>query len=88
MPAIHKGHLHCIQQNLRSIKPSLLQEEDAILKKAKTHLVYAVILDTTHKQECGHSDLTGQIPQMSARGNKYIIVFYSWDASAILMEPI
>ena len=32
--------------------------EDAILKEAKTHLVYAMILDTTHKQGWGCSDLT------------------------------
>ena len=27
-------------------------------------------------------------PNKSARGNKYIFVFYSWDTNAILMEPM
>ena len=48
-PATNKGYLHCIQQNTCSTKPSLPQEEDAILREAKTHFVYTVILDTTHK---------------------------------------
>ena len=36
----------------------------------------------------GYSHLTGQFPQMSAGGNKYIFVVYSWDANVILMEPM
>ena len=87
-PATHKGHLCCIWQNVRSTKQSTSHEEDVILKEAKTHLVYAVILDTTHKQGWGYSDITGQYPQAYVRGNKYIFVFYSWDANALLMEPM
>ena len=47
-----------------------------------------MILDTTHKQGWGYSVLSGQFPHTSARGNKYIFVFYSWDANAILLEPM
>ena len=44
------------------------------MKEAKTHLVYAVILDTSHKQGLSYSDLIAQFPHMSARGNKYIFI--------------
>ena len=56
MPATHKEYLHCIHQNIQSTKPSPPQVEDAILNEAKTHLVYSVILDTTHKQGWGYYD--------------------------------
>ena len=87
-PATHKGHLCCIQQNICSFKLSPSHEEDAILKEVKTNLVYTVILDTTHKQGWEYSDLTGPFLQTSARGNKYIFVFYSWGANSILMESM
>ena len=44
------------------------------------------MLNTNNKQGWEYSDLMGQFPQTSACGNKYIFVFYSLDANAILME--
>ena len=87
MPATHKGHLYGIRQNTHSTKPSQPNYEDAILKESKTHLVYAVILDTTNKQGWGYSDLTGQFPQTSSHENRYIFVFYSWEPMLYTWNP-
>ena len=59
-----------------------------IKQEAKTHAVYALILDTSKLEGVGYSDLAGPFPYTSARGYRYIFFFYSWDANAILMEPM
>ena len=59
-----------------------------IKQEAKTHAVYALILDTSKLEGVGYSDLAGPFPYTSARGHRYIFFFYSWDANAILMEPM
>ena len=35
-----------------------------------------------------YSDLTGRFPVQSSRGNNYVMVIYSYDANAILAEPL
>jgi hypothetical protein len=51
----------------------------------RTHCVFAKTVSLTGKV---FSDQTGRFPQTSSRGNKYIMIFYYYDSSAILAEPL
>ena len=92
--ATHLGHLQRVRKNLRSTKlrPPLIHDDDTddeqVLQESKTHLVYTTILDTNRFNGTGYSDLTGQFPTTSAAGNRYLFVYYSYNANAILWEPM
>jgi hypothetical protein len=51
----------------------------------RAHLVYAKVVAIT-----GHiySDQTGQFLVTFSKGNKYIMVVYDYDSTAILAKPI
>ena len=51
----------------------------------KSQDCYAVINQFNSK---AYSDLTGQYPHISLRGNQYILIVYDYDSSGILVEPL
>lgn len=86
--ATKKGHLARVKKNIRSTKRIQTNEEDPfdIEQEHKTHEVFLVILDTQNMKETAYSDLMGAFPYTAANGDRYIFVFYSYDANAILLE--
>jgi hypothetical protein len=82
-----KGHLNQQRENARTtkIKDSQLLESDANLDHGiKTQYVYAATIDAGQI----YTDQTGRLPVVSSKGNKYIMVLYDYDSSAILANPI
>ena len=78
-----KGHMDRVRKNLRSTKSNEI-EDFCIAQEPKTHMAFASI-ETTGKI---YTDQTGRFPHASSRGYKYILILYSYDANAILAEPI
>ena len=68
-------------KNVRSTKLKKTQESE----KEKTHECYFTIVPiaTTGKT---YLDQTGQLPVTSSKRNKYTMIFYAYDANAILGE--
>ena len=78
-----KGHMDRVRKNIRSTKSN--EEDDmCVMQKQKTHMAFASI-EATGKV---YTDQTGRFPHASSRGYKYIFILYSYDANAILAEPI
>ena len=78
--ATHKGHLKRTKQNIRTTTPTItnikMEPEDdqfQIKQEAKTHAVYALILDTSKLEGVGYSDLAGPFP--------YTCLLYTSDAA-------
>ena len=92
--ATHLGHLQRVRKNLRSTNSRVLStceedtDTDPVHQEYKTHLVYLTVLNTNRLNGTGYSDLTGQFPTTSASGNRYLFIYYSYDANAILWEPM
>ncbi len=86
--ATKKGHLSRIRKNVRSTKAPIQPEEDPfdVTQEAKSNEVYLIILDTQNMKETAYSNLTGAFPFTAANGDRYIFVFYSYDANAILLK--
>jgi hypothetical protein len=61
-----------------------LEPEQEPLNQA-THHLYTTLWETTERT---YSDQTGAFPIKSSRGNQYIFIMYSYDANAIMVEPI
>eukprot|EP00957_Ditylum_brightwellii_P049694 3768675-Ditylum_brightwellii.AAC.1 len=86
-----KGHIQQTQKNLKSTKkaPQILVEEEVSQEEnnEETHLVFAIIHEY---DELGrvYTDLTGHFPVPPSKGNKFVLVLYSYDANAIMAEPI
>ena len=51
----------------------------------RTQEYYAAINQFDRK---AYSDLTRRYPNISSRGNQYILVVYDYDSSGILVEPL
>ena len=51
----------------------------------RTHFLYPRVVELTSKV---FLDQTGRFPVISSRGMKYIFVFYDYDSSTILENPI
>jgi hypothetical protein len=96
--ATAKGHLKATPKNLRSTTTTINQSPSSTLPSTamttpsspkepnvRTHLVYAKVIEITGKV---FSDQTGQFPVTSSKGNKYIMVVYDHDSSAILTEAM
>jgi hypothetical protein len=84
-PATAMGHLNQKRQNIRStnkeVKPESEDEDITPLGKGeKTHLVFTVVLD----QGQIYTDLTGNFPARSSKGNNVLMVCYSYDAKYII----
>jgi hypothetical protein len=83
-PATTMGHMNQKRQNIRSTnkKGKSESEDEDITPQAsgeKTHLVFAVVLD----QGQIYTDLTGDFPVRSSKGNNVLMICYSYDATYI-----
>ena len=81
--ATQKGHLQQQHKNVRSTKPKEVEPE----AEGETHECYFIIEPLATKGKT-FSDQTGKFPVTSSKGNKYIMIMYSYDANAILAEPM
>jgi hypothetical protein len=85
-PATKMGHMNQKRQNIRSnnkkVKSESESESEDITPQGtakKTHLVFAVVID----QGQIYTDLTGNFPAQSCKGNNVLMVCYSYDANCI-----
>jgi hypothetical protein len=93
--ATAKGHLRQDRKNVRSTRtqaiptvntPLIMTTSDlAGESHVRTHCAFVKTMSLAGKV---FSDQTGRFPQTSSRGNKYIMIFYDHDSSAILAEPL
>jgi hypothetical protein len=91
--ATAKGHLKQDRTNVRSTQPAGLPTPPANSPTTpaegppafRTHTTFAKILPLSGT---AYSDQTGQFPHTSSRGTKYVMIFYDYDSSAILAEPL
>jgi hypothetical protein len=84
-PAMVMGHMNQRLQNIRSTSKSPIAEApqtDTDLG-TKTYLVYAVLVD----QGQLYTDLTGEFPVISSKGNSYVMVCYVYDCNYVKVLP-
>ena len=84
--ATANGHLDQERQGLQSTKTQVKLEDahdDAFPPQSKPKTKEMGITITPVKNTV-YSDLTGQFPHISSRGNKYLLCIYDFDANAIL----
>ena len=81
------GHLNQKQQGLRSTKTNNNHTDDCPQEpnNEKTNEVYIAMEDVQGKL---YSDQTGAFPRTSRRGNKYLAIFYAYDANYIRAVPL
>jgi hypothetical protein len=85
--ATTKGHLHQQRQNTRTTQiktNNTSSQESDIDHGIKTQFVYATTIDAGQT----YTDQTGRFPVVSSKGNKYIMILYDYDSTAILSQPI
>jgi hypothetical protein len=85
-PATAMGHMNQRRQNIRSTSKATIEKQptpDTDLG-TKTHLVYAVVVD----QGQLYTDLTGQFPVRSSKGNSYVMVCYIYDCNYVKVIPM
>jgi hypothetical protein len=85
-PATAMGHMNQRRQNIRSTSKKPVEDvptTDTNLG-TKTHLVYAVLVD----QGQLYTDLTGEFPVRSSKGNSYVMVCYVYDCNYVKVVPI
>jgi hypothetical protein len=84
--ATSMGHMNQRRQNIRSTSkaPAEKQQPPNTDLGAKTHLVYAFIVD----QGQLYTDLTGKFPVRSSKGNSYVMVCYIYDCNYIKVLPM
>jgi hypothetical protein len=89
-PATTMGHTNQRRQNIRSTsKTPLTTNIDDITTTnthscTKTHLVYAILVD----QGQLYTDLTGEIPVRSSKGNSYVMVCYVYEFNYVKVVPM
>jgi hypothetical protein len=85
-PATAMGHMNQRRQNIRSTSKAPADKQQLPEKDlgAKTHLVYAVVVD----QGQLYTDLTGKFPVRSSKGNSYVMVCYIYDCNYIKVTPM
>jgi hypothetical protein len=85
-PATAMGHMNQRRQNIRSTSksPAENQQPPDTDLGAKTHLVYAVVVD----QGQLYTDLTGKFPDRSSKGNSYVMVCYIYDCNYVKVIPM
>ena len=84
-----KGHLDQERQGLQSTKTNIKLENahaDAFPDKDIKSRTYGITI--TELKNVAYSDLTGQFPHVSSRGNKYLLTIYNHDANAILASSL
>jgi hypothetical protein len=80
------GHMNQRRQNIRSTSKASIdkqQSRDTCLGTT-THLVYAVVADQAQL----YTDLTGNFPIRSSKGNSYVMLCYTYDCNYIKVIPI
>jgi hypothetical protein len=85
-PAMAMGHMNQRHQNIRSTSKAPIEKQptpDTYLG-TKTHLVYAVVVD----QGQLYTDLTGEFPVRSSKGNSYVMVCYVYDCNYVKVIPM
>jgi hypothetical protein len=85
-PATTMGHMNQRRQNIRSTSKTPIGDQptsDTDLG-TKTHLVYAVVVD----QGQLYTDLTGEFPVRSSKGNSYVMVCYVYYFNYVKVIPM
>jgi hypothetical protein len=85
-PATVMGHMNQRRQNIRSTSKSQIADVPTTDERfgTKTHLVYAVLVD----QGQLYTDLTGEFPVRSSKGNSYVMVCYVYDCNNVRVIPM
>jgi hypothetical protein len=89
-PATAMGHMNQRRQNTRSTSKTSITTAIEDFPKTdtnlgtKTHLVYAILVD----QGKLYTDLTGNFPVRSSKGNSYIMVCYVYDCNYVKVVPM
>ena len=85
-----KGHLNQERSGLQSTKSPAT--DDDFNPKQEIHNVrtncYMAKIQKFTPSDKAYSNLMGRFPVQSSRGNNYVMVIYSYDANAILAEPL
>ena len=89
-PNTAKGHLTQERSNLQSTKPNSTIDEynpksEKINVKPKCYMAKIQQFTPTDKS---YGDLCGSFLVQSSRGNNYVMIIYTYDANAILAEPL
>jgi hypothetical protein len=85
-PATAMGHMNQRRQNIQSTSKAPAEKQQPQDKDlgAKTHLVYAVVVD----QGQLYTDLTGKFPVRSSKGNSCVMVCYIYDCNYVKVIPM
>jgi hypothetical protein len=85
-PDTAMGHLNQRRQKIRSTSkaPTEKQQQPDTDLGTKTHLVYTAVVD----QGQLYTDLTGEFPVRSSKGNSYVMLCYIYDCNYIKVVPI
>jgi hypothetical protein len=85
-PATAMGHMNQRRRNIRSTSkaPAEKQHPPDTDLGAKTHLVYAFVVD----QGQLYTDLTRKFPVRSSKGNSYVMVCYIYDCNYVKVIPM
>jgi hypothetical protein len=80
------GHMNQWRQNIRSTSKAPIEKQQSPDTDvgAKTHIVYAVVVD----QGQLYTNLTGKFPVRSSKGNSYVMVCYIYDCKYIKLFPM
>ena len=74
--------------SVREKEASLGEEVEPTKAEARCHQVYSLIIDTENMEGISFTDISGPLPYTSVQGYRCIFSLYSYDANAILMEPM
>jgi hypothetical protein len=85
-PATAMGHMNQRRQYIRSTSKAPAEKQQPPDKDlgAKTHLVYAVVVD----QGQLYTDQTGKFPVRSSKGNSYVMFCYIYDCNYVKVIPM
>jgi hypothetical protein len=85
-PATAMGHMNQRRQNIRSTSKAPIEKQQTLDTDlgTKTHLVYAVLVD----QGQLYTDLTGNFPVRSSKGNSYVMICYIYDCNYVKVVPM
>jgi hypothetical protein len=85
-PATAMVHMNQRRQNIRSTSKAPLEKQPTPDRDlgTNTHLVYAVVVD----QGQLYTDLTGNLPVRSSKGNSYLVLCYIYDCNYIKVVPM
>jgi hypothetical protein len=92
------GHLDQVRQNIRSTKKprpndkevqAFDEDTNPVEETTATNTAFASMVELDEPTDGkSYSDLTGRFPAKSEVGNLYILVLYTYDDNAILVEPL